>query len=199
MENRSDELPWESISFACGGWLQFYLYGVGKAIQARGLDHPSVKYCGCSAGALTATALLMNLDFDLTHEFIKKECLPEARGKVSGLFQVKKYLTSYFLNDHLKERLTKPPPKNSIYVAITRLPFFEAELATSFESVDDFVESLLASCAAFPLSTLVFRRGYWCVDGLYTNFQPVLNDKTVTVSPFISGNEMNISVILNLQ
>jgi hypothetical protein len=48
-----DTLPWESMSFACGGWLQFYLYGVGRALQARGLDYPNeVTYCGCSAGAL---------------------------------------------------------------------------------------------------------------------------------------------------
>jgi hypothetical protein len=25
--------PWESMSFACGGWLQFYMFGVAKALQ----------------------------------------------------------------------------------------------------------------------------------------------------------------------
>ena len=52
--------PWKSISFACGGWLQFYLYGVGRAIQAQGLDHPSITYLGTSAGALTAAGLVLD-------------------------------------------------------------------------------------------------------------------------------------------
>ena len=38
--------PWESMSFACGGWLMFYMFGVAKAIQAQGLDK-NVTYCGC--------------------------------------------------------------------------------------------------------------------------------------------------------
>lgn len=50
--------PWKSISFACGGWLQFYLYGVSRALQAQGLDDPNVTYCGCSAGALAAVGLV---------------------------------------------------------------------------------------------------------------------------------------------
>lgn len=41
--------PWTSVSFACGGWLQFYLFGVARAIQAKGLDTNCI-YCGCSAG-----------------------------------------------------------------------------------------------------------------------------------------------------
>ncbi len=49
-----EDVPWPSVSFACGGWLQFYLYGVARALQARGLDSPDVQYCGCSAGALAA-------------------------------------------------------------------------------------------------------------------------------------------------
>ena len=41
--------PWESMSFACGGWLQFYMFGVAKALQVKGLEK-GVTYCGCSAG-----------------------------------------------------------------------------------------------------------------------------------------------------
>ncbi len=69
--------PWRSISVACGGialtviffesnclvrlgWLQFYLYGVARAIQAQGLDDPNVSYLGCSAGALAAVGLVLD-------------------------------------------------------------------------------------------------------------------------------------------
>lgn len=70
--------PWTSVSFACGGWLQFYMFGVAKALQASGLDCPSsVTYCGCSAGALAAVGLTLEGDFDSAIEFCKKECIPE--------------------------------------------------------------------------------------------------------------------------
>ena len=39
-----------SFSFACGGWLQFYLFGVAKAIQEHGLHRGQTKLIGCSAG-----------------------------------------------------------------------------------------------------------------------------------------------------
>ena len=79
--------PWKSISFAIGGWLQFYMYGVARAIQARGLDSPDVTYCGASAGALAAAGLVLEGDFDAAVEFCKAECVPQAHGHISGLFR----------------------------------------------------------------------------------------------------------------
>lgn len=71
------ELPWSSVSFACGGWLQFYMFGVAKALQASGLDYPSkVTYCGCSAGALAAVGLALEGNFDNAVNFCKNKCVP---------------------------------------------------------------------------------------------------------------------------
>lgn len=70
--------PWTSVSFACGGWLQFYMFGVAKALQASGLDYPSsVTYCGCSAGALAAVGLALEGNFDAAVTFCKEKCVPE--------------------------------------------------------------------------------------------------------------------------
>jgi hypothetical protein len=40
--------PWDSMSFACGGWLQFYEFGVAKALQVsfRGGER-MINYAGC--------------------------------------------------------------------------------------------------------------------------------------------------------
>lgn len=73
-----EALPWRSVSFACGGWLQFYMFGVAKALQESGLDYPSkVTYCGCSAGALAAVGLALEGDFDSAVTFCKEKCLPQ--------------------------------------------------------------------------------------------------------------------------
>ena len=59
---RSD-VSWSSVSFACGGWLQFYLFGVARALQHCKVDR-GVIYAGCSAGALAATGIALGGDFD---------------------------------------------------------------------------------------------------------------------------------------
>lgn len=89
-----DSPPWSSVSFACGGWLQFYMFGVAKALQVSGLDFPSsVTYCGCSAGALAAVGLALEGDFDAAVKFCKDECVPEVRATLKSLAPT--YLPSY--------------------------------------------------------------------------------------------------------
>ena len=60
---RPKEVTWTSVSFACGGWLQFYMFGVARALQHCGVAG-GVRYAGCSAGALTAAGLALGGDFD---------------------------------------------------------------------------------------------------------------------------------------
>lgn len=85
-----DSPPWSSVSFACGGWLQFYMFGVAKALQVSGLDFPSsVTYCGCSAGALAAVGLALEGDFDAAVKFCKDECVPEVRAALINLAPIR--------------------------------------------------------------------------------------------------------------
>lgn len=174
--------PWTSMSFACGGWLQFYLFGVARAVQSRGLDK-DVVYCGCSAGALAAAGLILDGDFDSAIQFCKKECVPEAYGKLLGLFQLSKYVGEC-IDDNVIPNYKSIPP-GTLNVAITKLPFFTAERVSTFDSEDDLKTVLLASCAAFPFAGLVYRKGSWYIDGGLSDFQPVLEgEHTLTVSPF---------------
>lgn len=48
LEYQPGQLP-SSFSFACGGWLQFYMFGVAKCLKEHGL-HRQAKFAGCSAG-----------------------------------------------------------------------------------------------------------------------------------------------------
>ena len=183
MSSSSEQgLPWESISFGCGGWLQFYLYGVARALQARGLDHPEVTYVGCSAGALAAAGVSLNCDFDAAVQFCKDECLPAAHRHISGLFCLHKYVDAV-LDKHVLDNFYDIP-HGKLQIAITQLPSLKAERAMKYSSPDELKQCLLASCSAFPLAKLIYRNGCWCVDGGLTDFQPVVDDKTITVSPF---------------
>ena len=87
--------PWRSISFSCGGWLQFYLFGVARAFQATGLDK-NVHLAGCSAGGLAAAGLALEGDFDASVEYCKTSCIPRAYGSVTGLFVLHEYVADSF-------------------------------------------------------------------------------------------------------
>ena len=175
-------VPWKSVSFSCGGWLQFYLFGVARAMQAAGVDQ-GVEFCGCSAGALAAAGLAMDGDFDAAIEFCKSECIPKAHGHVSGLFKIADYV-SKCIDLLLVPKFCKLPP-GRLQVAITQLPFFSGLRVTTHESMQDLKETLLASSAAFPAAPLVdhWRFGR-CVDGGLSDFQPIVDADTITVSPF---------------
>jgi hypothetical protein len=174
--------PWKSISFACGGWLYFYLLGVAKGLQSKGLDSTEVKYCGCSAGSLAAIGLVLDFDFDIAVKFAKYECLPEAHRDFAGLFKIGTFVERC-LDTYLPTCYKKLSPGN-LQLAITRLPWFQAERATEFESMEDLKLAMLASCGAFPFAPIIYRRGHYCLDGGISDFQPIVDEDTLTVSPF---------------
>jgi hypothetical protein len=173
--------PWESMSFACGGWLQFYMFGVAKALQACNMDK-GVRYYGCSAGALTAAGLALDGEFDDAVQFCKDYCVPKAYGEWTGLFKLGEYVRKCLDITLLRHYHELPPGR--LNVAVTRLPLLQAVRVNEFESQEDMVAALASSAAAFPFAPLVHHKGSWFVDGGLSDFQPVENDDTITVSPF---------------
>lgn len=173
--------PWESMSFACGGWLQFYMFGVAKALQYKGLDK-GVTYCGCSAGALVSAGLVLEGDFDDAVRFCKDEGIPKAYSGISGLFKLDEYVLKC-LDLHLLSKFKDIPP-NILQIAVTKLWFLRPEKVTKFESKQHLIDNLLASSAAFPFASLVKINGSLYIDGGLTDFQPIVDEDTITVSPF---------------
>lgn len=122
-------------------------------------------------------------DFDLAIELCKNEFVPKAYSSPVGIFHLGEFASDCMdktCNLHRWQEL-KP---GDLHVAITNLPFFNAEKATEFQSQDDLKSCLLASASAWPFAALVHRRGIWCVDGGLSDFQPVVDEDTITVSPF---------------
>eukprot|EP00601_Ochromonadales_sp_CCMP2298_P001293 CAMPEP_0173179902 /NCGR_PEP_ID=MMETSP1141-20130122/6402_1 /TAXON_ID=483371 /ORGANISM="non described non described, Strain CCMP2298" /LENGTH=354 /DNA_ID=CAMNT_0014102661 /DNA_START=260 /DNA_END=1321 /DNA_ORIENTATION=- len=172
------------MSFACGGWLQFYMFGVAKALQDCKLTK-GVTYVGCSAGALTAVGLTLDGEFDKAITYCNEVCLPKAYGRYTGLFRLSEYVTGcmkLYLLDKFEEN--SPLPEGQLQIAITRLPFFTPERVLVHESKEELMKSLLASAAAFPFSSLVKKKGNWYIDGGLSDFQPIVDADTITVSPF---------------
>lgn len=174
----------DSMSFACGGWLQFYMFGVAKSLQDHNLDQEIKKLAGCSAGALTAVGIALEGDFDLAIDICKKECVPRCYDHWAGwgLFGIGEYAEhtmTQTCNIHRWDEL-----EDRLELAITRLPFFEAERVKKFYSAQDLKDALLASASCYPFAPLIYRRGSWCMDGGMSDFQPIIDENTITVSPF---------------
>ena len=175
--------PWETMGFCCGGWLQFYLFGVAKALQDCNLDK-GVKYAGCSAGSLAACGLALEGDFDLAIQYCNETCIPLAYGRYHGLFCLQEYVTGCMENHLLSKFDPEKLNDGKLQVAITKLPFFTAERVMNHPTKKDLMETLLSSCAAYPFSALGKKNGSWYIDGGITDFHPIIDEDTVTVSPF---------------
>lgn len=174
--------PWESMSFACGAWLQFYLFGVGKALIDSGYQK-DVRYLGCSAGALTACGVVLEGNFDDAIQFCKDYCVPRAYQDFSGLFQLSDYV-SRCLQLHMLDKFDKEKLKKQLSVSVTRLPYFLPEKVSNFDDKAELVSYLLASSAAFPFADLKKIKGNWYIDGGLSDFLPIEDENTITVSPF---------------
>jgi hypothetical protein len=179
----------ESFSFACGGWLKMYLFGVAKALQEVGADRDA-RMIGCSAGALAATALALRCDFDVIRDYVVNEVVPRAHGSLAGPFSVRQYLSDTLQTCgqlHRYEDLNTAAKK--LTVVYSSLSAWASRRVTSFDSKDTLEKSLLASCCAVPIAGMPFKlNGEWVMDGGMFDFQPVYDDKTVTVSPFYCTN-----------
>ncbi len=171
-----------SITFACGGWLQFYMFGVGRALQKHGLDK-NIKFAGCSAGALTAAGLALKGNFDLAIELCKNKFIPRAYSSIFGLFRLGE-IASECLDETINLHNYSDLADGELQIAMTRLPMLIADRATIYHSYDDIKNCLLASASAFPFAPLVYHRNNWYVDGGLSDFLPMIDENTVTVSPF---------------
>uniref|UniRef100_K3WKG2 PNPLA domain-containing protein n=1 Tax=Globisporangium ultimum (strain ATCC 200006 / CBS 805.95 / DAOM BR144) TaxID=431595 RepID=K3WKG2_GLOUD len=172
------------FSFACGGWLKMYLFGVAKALQEFELERDA-QMIGCSAGALTATALAMKCDFDAIRDYVLTNVIPKAHATFDGPFKVREYLRDTLAATgklHRYEMLNEKKPLTIVY---TSLSAWASRRITEFTSRDHLEKSLLASCCAPPIAGMPFKmNGEWVMDGGLFDFQPTFDGKTVTVSPF---------------
>ncbi|GLD93042.1 hypothetical protein PINS_up001634 [Pythium insidiosum] len=173
-----------SFSFACGGWLKMYLFGVAKALQEHDLDR-GADVIGCSAGALAAAAMALRCDFDGIRSYVLESVVPPAHASWTGPFKVREYLRCTLRDVGQLHRYEELNASGKLTVVYSSLTSWASRRVSSFQSKEHLEKSLLASCCAPPIAGMpFFLNGEWVMDGGLFDFQPVFNDKTITVSPF---------------
>uniref|UniRef100_M4BR75 PNPLA domain-containing protein n=1 Tax=Hyaloperonospora arabidopsidis (strain Emoy2) TaxID=559515 RepID=M4BR75_HYAAE len=161
-----------------------YLFGVAKALQEFELEK-NARLIGCSAGALTATGLALHCDFDAIFDHVLKNVIPQAHASLGGYFRVRSYLSETLLGHGKLQDFEQLNASQQVTVVYSSLSSLTSRRTTTFESAEHLKQTLLASCCAPIIAGLPFKlNGEWAVDGGLLDFQPVFDDKTVTISPF---------------
>ncbi|EEY69215.1 patatin-like phospholipase, putative [Phytophthora infestans T30-4] len=184
-----------SFSFACGGYLKMYLFGVAKALQEFELEKDA-RLIGCSAGALTATGLALRCNFDGIRDYVLNHVIPGAHVFPGGYFGARKFLLDTLNAEGKLHQYEKLNVSQQLTVVYTSLSALSSRRLTTFESQQHLTDSLMASCCATPIAGMPFRLGgEWVMDGGILDFQPVYDEKTVTVSPlYCTGADIKPSV-----
>ncbi|CAM9891051.1 unnamed protein product, partial [Discosporangium mesarthrocarpum] len=164
--------PAFNFSFAVGGWLMFYNFGVAKCLMDHELHkvHPSQKLFGSSAGSLAAAGLALEADFDGIMDMVKTSFVPQTHAAkllgffVYGIFFIKHYLKECLLK-HLPMDKVRDLPHGKLTVVMSTMMTWDPIRVSQFTSGRDLMEALLASCAAFPLVLPQKWRGKLRLDG----------------------------------
>ena len=106
----------------------------------------------------------------------------KAWGRVKGLFKLGEYVSDCI--DMLVMPIYRPIDAGKLQLAVTELPNFAAKRIVRFNSKEELKMAMMASIAAFPAAPMVFIDGKRCMDGGMSDFQPIVDENTLTVSPF---------------
>jgi len=182
VREKNKEFPPKSFSFSAAGWLKMYYWGVAKCLQVHGLAaSQNVKFIGSSAGALAAAGLVVGSDFDQVKK-VSLEKVDEVHGKFLPAFNLRAYVRDV-LGDMLEEGDERKLNGRLTVCVTTLAPLVGARKYKNFETVHDLKEALLASCCIPPFAGLPFvYRGELVFDGGFSQFQPIIDSQTVTVS-----------------
>lgn len=164
-----------------------YLFGVAKALQEYKLEK-NARMIGSSAGALAATGLALQCDFERIREYVVERCVPQVHASFFGAFRVREFLidtiraTSDLSRFH---ELNKSDRVGSLTIVYSSLTARKSRRATKFISENHLEKCLIASCTAAPIVGMPFKLdGEYVMDGAVFDFQPIIDKETIRISPF---------------
>lgn len=159
------------FGFSAGGLLFPYFVGVASALDDHGILTRDTKMAGSSAGSLISAFYHAGMSPEELMEGclrVSHDCrLNGTRGRLR--FVLEEVVRNMLPDDaHLH-------CSGKAFIAITKIYPFQNELISEFESRDDLISTLLASCHVpvwFDNTLLTSHRNSLCMDGGLTNLIP---------------------------
>ena len=182
-----------SVSFAGCGFIGVYQVGAVAALRTFAPHLLDSNILGSSSGAMLGIALAA----DLSSEDIVRSILNIANKvseKVLGPITPAFDLTAVFRKAYeeiLPEDIAQKA-SGRLHISMTKLPECSNMLINYFTNREDVIDALLCSSfipMAFGWIPPKFR-GNSCIDGFYSNNQPILNKDTITVTVFAGDSSI---------
>ena len=172
-----------SISFAGCGTLNFYQTGVAASLQEYGIDD-TIRFAGASAGSGLSVLLAQGIDAkeiaDVAINILRRHKHRNILSNPAILLEFADSFMEHFINDSTVDTI-----QNRVSLSITSLKPMENLLVNQFSDKEDLCRAIRASChIPSPRIRSVSFRGRRCIDGGFSNNQPMLATDTLSVSPF---------------
>ncbi|KAH7643327.1 patatin-like phospholipase domain-containing protein 2 isoform x1 [Dermatophagoides farinae] len=180
-----------SFSFSGCGFLGPYHLGVASCLLKNKLISPDTKFLGASAGSLVAACLACDIppdeiigDFIYLAVHVILEKLDKSSLNINRL-----------LYDRLKLKLPNDAhirANGRLYISVTRISDLKNVIINQFKSKKELIKALQCSCFIPLWSGLLPPEfdGISYIDGGLTNNSPILDENTITVSPFSGGGDI---------
>ncbi|XP_064542150.1 1-acylglycerol-3-phosphate O-acyltransferase Pnpla3-like [Drosophila montana] len=182
-----------NLSFAGCGFLGIYHVGVAVCFKNYAPHLLLEKIGGASAGSLAACCLLCDLPLgSMTSDFFR--VVNEARRHSLGPFS-----PSFNIQTCLLEGLQKHLPDDAhkrvngrLHISLTSVYDGQNVIISEFESREEVLQALLCACFIPGFSGILPPRfrGVRYMDGAFSNNLPILDENTITVSPFCGESDI---------
>lgn len=182
-----------NLSFAGCGFLGIYHVGVAVCFKKYAPHLLLGQISGASFGALSACCLLCDLPIgEITSDVLR--VVGEARAGSLGPFS-----PSFNIQNALLEGMQRYLPHDvhkivsgKLHISLTRVYDGKNVIVSEFPTREDLLQALLASCFVPVFSGMLPPRfhGIRYMDGGFSDNLPVLDENTITVSPFCGESDI---------
>ncbi|XP_046917761.2 uncharacterized protein LOC124498094 [Dermatophagoides farinae] len=182
-----------SFSFSGCGFMGLYHVGVASCLREYAPISPDTKFLGASAGSLAAISLVCDMPLGESTSEILNVAM-RARARALGPFH-----PSFDINRILYDLLMRTLPDDAhirangrMYISVTRVSDGKNVIINQFKSKEELIKALQCSCFIPLWSGLLPPKfnGITYIDGGCTNNLPILDENTITVSPFSGESDI---------
>ncbi|VDK43480.1 unnamed protein product [Anisakis simplex] len=187
------DLSKASLSFCGCGFLCIYHAGVCAALKEYAPQLLYNKIAGASAGSIVAAGLICNVCVSQAASAILK-VVTQARSRALGALH-----PAFNLIEVVRTNLTAVLPENAhqlctgrLQISLTRERDRKNVIISKFDSKQELIQAILCSCFIPYYCGRVppIFRGEHYLDGGWSDNQPIIDENTITVSPFSGESDI---------
>ena len=180
--------PCLSFSFSGSYWMLSYQLGAAQCLKDYIKPHllNDCIFLGSSSGSIIASLLALQVDLVQFKDYIISATVNHAQRFLGPVCSIEDIIRQY-LEKNLPNDISCA--QSRVYISLTSFPSLQNKLANQFSSQKDLIDHIMASCY-IPLynETPVCLDGQLYLNGMFSNNIPILNNYTVSISPFQNTN-----------